>query len=71
MNIKNYKWTSDFAKTHIAMGEAKMLLLVLEARGIAVPDDVRERVTSCADPEQLERWIQRAVVIDKAEDLLD
>ncbi|NKZ02887.1 hypothetical protein [Actinomadura latina] len=75
----DYEWESDFAKNHIARGEAKgeargeakSVLLVLKARGIAVPNEVRERVESCTDTDQLERWVQRAAVIDKAEDLLD
>jgi hypothetical protein len=75
MAIKNYEWKSDFAKTHRAegeaKGEAKSVLLVLKARGINVPNEVRERVTNCTDTDRLERWVQRAAVIDKAEDLLD
>ncbi|MEU5987473.1 hypothetical protein ABZ806_00695 [Spirillospora sp. NPDC047418] len=86
-----YEWQSDFAKSHIAKGEAigeargeaigeakgqakgeaKMLLLMLEARGLTIPDAVSERVMSCTDTDQLERWGKRAADIDKAEDLLD
>lgn len=74
-----YEWQSDFAKTHRAegraegeaKGEAKAVLLVLDARGITVPNNVRERVTNCTDTDQLERWVQRAAVIDRAEELLD
>ncbi|MFB4304227.1 hypothetical protein [Actinomadura sp. NTSP31] len=79
MDIKNYEWQSDFAKTHIAEGRAagraegaaKSVLLVLEARGVDVSNSVRERVTDCTDIEQLERWVRRAVVIDHAEQLFD
>ncbi|TDC83514.1 hypothetical protein [Actinomadura sp. 7K507] len=75
VNIAGYEWQSDFAKTHRAEGraegEAEAVLLVLDARGIAVPNDIRERVTNCTDTDQLGRWVQRAAVIDKAEDLLD
>ncbi|TDB87612.1 hypothetical protein E1264_14100 [Actinomadura sp. KC216] len=70
-----YEWQSDFAKSHIARGraegEAKMLLLMLEARGVAIPDDVRKRVTDCTDTAQLERWAKRAAVIEDARDLFD
>ncbi len=44
---------------------------MLENRGINVPNEVRERVTNCTDTDQIERWAERALVIDKAEDLLD
>jgi hypothetical protein len=79
MNIADYEWQSDFAKTHQAegeargeaMGEAKSVLLFLSARGIDVPDDIRERITSCTDTEQLDRWVKRAAVVNTAEDLFD
>jgi hypothetical protein len=44
-----------------AEGEAKMLLRVLAARGLAVTDDVRERVVGCTDTGRLETWADRAV----------
>ena len=87
VKIADYEWQSDFAKTHIAeglaegraegraegeaKGEAKSVLLVLDARGLPVPDSVRERVTGCTDTDQLERWVRRAAVIDRAEQLFD
>ncbi|MFG2021472.1 hypothetical protein [Actinomadura geliboluensis] len=75
MTLAGYEWKSDFAKTHRAEGrtegEAKALLVVLEGRRIAVPDEVRRRVMGCTDSDQLERWLKRAAVVDRAEDLLD
>ncbi|WP_433246899.1 hypothetical protein [Actinomadura nitritigenes] len=75
MDIKNYEWQSDFAKTHIAEGraegEADAVLSVLETRGITVPNDIRDKVTGCTDIDQLKRWVRRAVVIDHAEELFD
>lgn len=44
-----------------AEGEVKMLLRILAARGFALTDDVRERVTGCTDLAQLESWGERAV----------
>lgn len=41
-------------------GEARALLLMLKARGIPVSDADRARIEACADPAQLDRWIQRA-----------
>ncbi|TQN27668.1 hypothetical protein FHX37_4393 [Haloactinospora alba] len=54
-----------------ARGEARSVLAVLEARGIAVPEDVRSRITGCADTEQLNVWVRRAAVVDSAEELFD
>jgi hypothetical protein len=44
-----------------AKGEANMLLRVLAARGLAVTDDLRQRITSCTDTTQLETWFDRAI----------
>jgi hypothetical protein len=48
---------------------ASMVLRILDWRGIAVPDFVRDRVRACSDLDQLEVWAQRAVRATKAEDL--
>ncbi|PAZ11835.1 hypothetical protein CLM62_33320 [Streptomyces sp. SA15] len=43
------------------------VLLVLETRGIDVPDEIRERITGCDDPDLLRRWLTRAVTAPSAE----
>ncbi|MGW3451724.1 hypothetical protein [Streptomyces sp. NPDC001076] len=48
---------------------AEMVLRVLEWRGIAVSDSVRERVDACTDLDQLEIWAQRAVHVTDAAEL--
>ncbi|SEE63217.1 hypothetical protein [Streptomyces sp. Ag109_O5-10] len=48
---------------------AEMVLRVLEWRGIAVSDSVRERVDACTDLDQLETWAQRAVHVTDAAEL--
>ncbi|MFI0357075.1 hypothetical protein [Actinomadura sp. 9N407] len=79
LKLDDYEWQSEFAIRHRAegqalgeaKGEAKSVLLVLHARGISVPNDIRDRVTDCADLDQLERLVQRAATIDAAEDLFN
>ncbi|MFD0683586.1 hypothetical protein [Actinomadura fibrosa] len=71
MDLKNYEWQSDFAKTHEARGEAKSILLVLDARGIDVPAEIRSRVNECTDLELLARLVRRAAVIESADELFD
>ncbi len=39
---------------------ASLILRTLEKRGLPVPDDVRERIQSCADIDCLARWAERA-----------
>ncbi|GGS96027.1 hypothetical protein GCM10010156_62800 [Planobispora rosea] len=48
---------------------ARMVLLVLAARGLEVPDEARERITTCADLAQLEAWASRAVTASTVHDL--
>jgi hypothetical protein len=43
----------------VAGGITKMIRL-LELRGIPLPDDARRRITTCADPELLDLWFDRA-----------
>ena len=50
-------------------GEAEAVLRVLTARGLEVPDAVRERVLACRDEEQLDDWVVRSVAIESAEEL--
>jgi hypothetical protein len=52
-----------------AEGEAGMLLRVLAARGFDVPGQVRERVLSCTDLQQLESWGDRAVTAASLDDV--
>jgi predicted transposase/invertase (TIGR01784 family) len=49
-----------------AKGEAQAILMVLEARGLAVTDAQRTRILGCTDLERLERWVRRAVTVKTA-----
>ncbi|MFW5417141.1 hypothetical protein J0910_11075 [Nocardiopsis sp. CNT-189] len=52
-------------------GEARAVIVVLEARGIPVGEQARKRITSCTDRTALETWIRRAATIDTADELFD
>lgn len=73
--ISTYEFQSDFYRRLIARSEARgmasALLIVLDARGIEVPAEVRERIAGCADPAQVKTWIRRAVTAEGAHDLFD
>ncbi|MGW5420581.1 hypothetical protein [Streptomyces sp. NPDC003943] len=53
----------------LTQGSVDAILIILEQRGLDVPDDVRDRVTSCDDPEVLRRWIARAVTVSSPEEI--
>ncbi|MEO3789297.1 hypothetical protein ABGB14_03750 [Nonomuraea sp. B10E15] len=50
---------------------ARMVLLVLTARGFDVPDDTRTRIISCTDLAQLENWATRAATARILQDLFN
>jgi hypothetical protein len=43
---------------------------VLEARGVDVPPEARERITRCTDRTVLAAWIRRAATAHRVEDVL-
>jgi hypothetical protein len=52
-----------------AKGDARTILRVLAARGLAVPTKVREQVLSCTDISQLETWADRAATATSVEEV--
>ncbi|WP_409470320.1 hypothetical protein [Streptomyces sp. HC307] len=52
-----------------AMGRAEDVLLILESRGIEVPEATRERIMTCTDLDTLRTWVIRAVHVEAAEKL--
>lgn len=77
MTTGTYEYQSDFVRKCInqgraegrAEGEAKAVLAFLAARGVEVPDEARDRITSCADLDQLETWVRRAATINTIDEL--
>jgi hypothetical protein len=77
VRTKDGEYKSDFARGYFsegrsegkAEGKAEMILAVLGARGILVPDDVRSRLVEATDLEQLEDWGRRAATADSIEDV--
>jgi predicted transposase/invertase (TIGR01784 family) len=53
-----------------AKGKADALLQLLEARGIAVPEDARVRIMACQDIAQLETWLRRAATAAAVDEVL-
>ncbi|MFE2294188.1 hypothetical protein [Streptomyces sp. NPDC059452] len=42
-------------------GRVEDILRILEVRGVAVPEDARQRITACTDLPVLDVWFERAV----------
>lgn len=68
MSTGSYQFQSEWALRHInrgkaegrAEGRAEDVLTVLTVRGIDVPDDVRDKVSTCGDLDQLDTWLRHA-----------
>jgi len=54
-----------------AEGLTAAVIAVLEARQIRIPKAVRERIERSSDAAELERWVRRAAVIQKAGELFE
>jgi hypothetical protein len=80
---QGYEFQSEFARKHDAIGQAKGVVLgqvkaraeavisFLEARGIPLSGEQRERILACADLELLARWIRKAATISSADELFE
>ncbi|MFI1885456.1 MULTISPECIES: hypothetical protein [Streptomyces] len=64
------RYTEDWNRGYVEV-RAKTILIVLEQRGIDIPDDARERINSCDDPETMHQWLIRSVTAPSAEAVFD
>lgn len=83
MAIGDYQFRTELIGRPFREGEAKgrsegrakamaeSVVAVLEARGLAVPERVRERVAGESDPEVLSGWLRRAATVERAGALFD
>ncbi|MGA4990526.1 hypothetical protein [Nonomuraea bangladeshensis] len=55
----------------VTQGEAKAVLRILERRGLAVPEEARERIHTCEDPELLLAWVDRALTVTSVDELFE
>lgn len=53
----------------IPQGEARTLLTLLSARGLTVAAELRQRVMSCTDSDQLQAWVTRAATAHSVEEV--
>ncbi|WP_281404373.1 hypothetical protein [Pyxidicoccus fallax] len=77
MRSGTYEYQSEFARRYVAQGrqeglqegEKVALLEVLDARGLKVDAEARQRIQECTRPAQLKRWLRRAVVVQSVQEL--
>jgi hypothetical protein len=75
MDSKAYELQSEFALRYAAKGkaegEARALLRVLARRGLEPSEEIRSRIESCRDQEQLDIWLDRAVTAETVHEVFD
>lgn len=67
---QNYVFKSDFARKYIAMGRVESIYDILEARGLAIPEELRIMLEDLRTPSRLQSLLRRALTVKRAEDLL-
>jgi hypothetical protein len=53
-----------------AQGEGQAVLTVLDARGVQVPEAIREQILACTDLAELDTWLRRALTATTAEEVV-
>ncbi|NMO18171.1 hypothetical protein HPC49_32340 [Pyxidicoccus fallax] len=83
MKSGNYEYQTEFVRKWIEEGlqkgrqkgrqegEVIALLEVLDARGIEVGAEARQRIQDCTDPAQLKAWLRMAVKVDSVQQLFE
>jgi hypothetical protein len=80
MKSGNYEYQTDFVRKWVAQieegreqgrqeGEQQALLEVLDARGLTVDAEARQKILDCMDPAQLKRWLRKAVEVKAVQEL--
>ncbi len=69
--MQGYEYQSEFHRRAEAETRAQAVLEFLEARGVTVNAEQRERITECMDLGTLRRWIKRAATISTADELFE
>lgn len=81
MQSGKYEYQSDFARKYYGQGlaegeqkgrqegEVTALFEVLDARGIDLPSEARERISACKDLDQLKHWLRRAAMAKSVDEL--
>ncbi|MEM9460746.1 MAG: hypothetical protein AAGF11_41665 [Myxococcota bacterium] len=55
----------------MAKGIAQMLARLLDTRGLALTDELRQRIARCKDEAVLQRWFDRAVTAATLAEVFD
>jgi len=87
MQRGTYEYQSEFARKYVAQGreeglqqgreeglhegERAAVFEVLDARGLEVDAETRQRILTCKDPAQLKIWLRKAAVVASVQELFE
>jgi len=75
MKSGKYEYQTEFVRKLIAQGlhegEMDALLEVLDARGLEVDAEARQRIFTCKDLAQLKAWLRKAVTVSSVQELFE
>jgi hypothetical protein len=75
MRSGTYEYQSDIARNFVAEGKllakAQAVVAVLQARGIALTEALRQRILDCKDMAILDQWLMRAAVANDASEVFE
>jgi hypothetical protein len=60
----------EIATKHEGLGEARAILIGLEARGVSVSQEAREKILACTDLATLDTWVRRASTASTADEVI-
>ncbi|CCK28227.1 hypothetical protein BN159_3848 [Streptomyces davaonensis JCM 4913] len=69
MSVDLSFFRSETSQRLRAESRAEDILLILDTRGVEVPESVRDRITTCTDLDELRVWLTRALTVDSVDDL--
>lgn len=69
MHPQTGKLISSWQRGSFVMARAADVVDVLDARGLTISDEQRERILGCSDLELLKTWLRRAAVVASTDEL--
>jgi hypothetical protein len=69
LKTETYRYSSDWTESLKAESRAEDILRLLTLRGVDIPEETRERISTCRDHDQLSTWFDRSVTITHIDEL--
>lgn len=68
---RSYEYQDKSLRRSFNEGQAKTICAVLEARGLAISEEQRERILGATESAELERWARKAATVKTTAELFE